>query len=84
MRRRPAKQAWHDLDRKHGWIVISLRQPVGESCLTYAYALYDLGRALALIGHRAEAVSVLERRLQIDNQRATVAAELERARAQAG
>ena len=59
-------------------------EPVGESCLTYAYALYDLGRALALIGHRAEAVSVLERRLQIDNQRATVAAELERACAQAG
>jgi hypothetical protein len=59
-------------------------EPVGDSCLTYAYALYDLGRALALIGHRAEAVSVLERRLQIDNQRATVAAELARARAQAG
>lgn len=56
-------------------------EPVSESCLTYAYALYDLGRALQLSGHPAAAVPVLENRLRIDNQRATVLAELELARA---
>ncbi|MGO9490171.1 MAG: hypothetical protein ACLQBB_14245 [Solirubrobacteraceae bacterium] len=59
-------------------------QPVGEMCLTYAYALYDLGRALALDGHPRAAVPVLERRLEIENQHAAVATELEQARAQAG
>ena len=52
-------------------------QPAGETCLTYAYALFDLGRALRLEGHPAAAVAVLQRRLQIDNQRATVQAQLE-------
>jgi tetratricopeptide (TPR) repeat protein len=59
-------------------------QPASETCLTYAYALYDLGRALQLDGHPAAAVPVLQRRLQIDNQRPTVADELQRARAQTG
>jgi hypothetical protein len=54
--------------------------PVSESCLTYAYALYDLGRALELGGDPGAAVPVLQKRLQIDNQRDVVAAELERAR----
>jgi tetratricopeptide (TPR) repeat protein len=58
-------------------------EPASEACLTYAYALYDLGRALMLDGQPAVAVPVLERRLQIDNQRAAVAEELARARAQA-
>lgn len=44
--------------------------------LTYAYALFDLGRALRLDGHPREAVAVLLRRLQIPNQTATVRAEL--------
>jgi hypothetical protein len=57
-------------------------QPASETCLTYAYALYDLGRALALDGDPAAAVGVLQRRLQIDNQRPTVVQELQRARAQ--
>ncbi len=52
-------------------------QPAGETCLTYAYALFDLGRALRLEGHPAAAVAVLRRRLQIDNQRATVQGQLE-------
>jgi hypothetical protein len=58
-------------------------QPVSETCLTYTYALYDLGRALLLDGQPAASIPVLERRLQIDNQRTAVQAELELARAQA-
>lgn len=58
-------------------------EPVGESCLVYAYALYDLGRALLLDGRPAEAVVVLEERLRIANQRPVVAAELALARASA-
>jgi tetratricopeptide (TPR) repeat protein len=58
--------------------------PSDEACLTYAYALYDLGRALRLNGSPAAAVGVLEHRLKIENQRAIVAAELASARQQAG
>ena len=57
-------------------------QPVTETCLTYAYALYDLARALQLGGDPSSAIPLLQRRLQIDNQRPTVAAELELARAE--
>ncbi len=57
-------------------------QPTSDVCLTYAYALYDLGRALRLSGQASAAVPVLERRLQIDNQRPVVAAELALARRQ--
>ena len=49
---------------------------IDQNCLTYAFALYDLGRALRLSGHPAAAVPILERRLRIDNQRGAVAAEL--------
>ena len=59
-------------------------QPSSNNCLTYAYALYDLGRALRLSGNSAAAVPILEARLQIDNQRSTVASELQLARQQAG
>lgn len=55
-------------------------EPANETCLTYAYALYDLGRALELKGDPGAALPVLEQRLQIDNQRDVVAAELERVR----
>jgi tetratricopeptide (TPR) repeat protein len=58
--------------------------PEGTGDLNYAYALYNLGNALRLSGRPEEAIPVLERRLQIPNQRATVAAELARARAEAG
>lgn len=64
--------------------VQSCLQPVSDACLTYAYALYDLGRALMLSGSPAAAVPVLERRLQIENQRPAVADTLEQARAQMG
>lgn len=59
-------------------------QPASTTCLIYAYALYDLGRALRLSGNSAAAVPILEARLQIDNQRPTVEAELQLAREQAG
>jgi hypothetical protein len=55
-------------------------QPANSTCLTYAYALYDLGRAERLSGEPQAAVPVLERRLRIDNQRSTVVAELQLAR----
>jgi hypothetical protein len=58
-------------------------EPGSEACFTYAYALYDLGTALRLDGQAGAAVPILERRLQIDNQRATVADELALARDQA-
>ncbi|MGH2853722.1 MAG: hypothetical protein ACRDLF_05975 [Solirubrobacteraceae bacterium] len=51
-------------------------QPNSDTCLTYAYALYDIGRALRLDGQPAAAVRVLQERLSIDNQRPTVRAEL--------
>lgn len=54
--------------------------PASSTCLTYAYALYDLGRAMRLSGQPQAAVPILERRLQIDNQRSTVGAQLQLAR----
>lgn len=59
-----------------GESLVSCLEPASDVCLIYAYALYDLGRALRLSGHPAAAVPVLERRLEIDNQRPTVEAEL--------
>jgi hypothetical protein len=58
-------------------------QPSSEPCLTYAYALYDLGRALQLSGDAAAAVPVLSQRMQIDNQRPVVMQALALARAEA-
>src|SRR5437763_14157213 len=62
----------------------SCLEPSSETCLTYAYALYDLGRALRLDRQPGTAVPILERRLQIDNQRPAVQSELELARREAG
>jgi serine/threonine-protein kinase len=64
-----------------------LRQAVASAptnSLTYAYALYDLGRTLRLAGDPQAAIPILERRLQIPNQPGVVAAELGLARQQAG
>jgi eukaryotic-like serine/threonine-protein kinase len=55
--------------------------PEGSQELTYAYALYNLGRSLRLAGRAAEAVPILERRLRIPNQAGTVRRELAAARA---
>jgi eukaryotic-like serine/threonine-protein kinase len=58
--------------------------PPGTSDLNYAYALFNLGRSLRLAGRPDEAIPILEQRLQIPNQRGTVAKELELARQEAG
>jgi eukaryotic-like serine/threonine-protein kinase len=57
--------------------------PKGSGDLTYAYALYNLGRSLRLAGKPAEAIPYLQRRLGIANQRDVVRRELAAARAQA-
>ncbi len=60
--------------------VSACADPTTQNCLTYAFALFDLGRALQFSGHSGQAVAVLEQRLQIDNQRTEVAAQLQSAR----
>jgi Flp pilus assembly protein TadD len=57
-----------------------LRQAVAaapHSSLTYAYALFDLGRSLRLAGDPKDAVAVLYQRLQIPNQTETVRQQLQ-------
>jgi serine/threonine protein kinase len=58
--------------------------PEGSEELDYAYALFNLGSALRQSGRAEEAIPVLERRLEIPDQTATVEAELEAARTEAG
>jgi len=58
--------------------------PGGSTDLTYAFALYNLGRSLRLAGRPKEAVPVLEKRLRIPNQTATVQRELAAARRAGG
>ncbi|MBD0281188.1 MAG: serine/threonine protein kinase [Thermoleophilaceae bacterium] len=58
--------------------------PAGTSDLTYAYALFNLGRSLRLAGRPDEAIPILEQRLQIPNQTGVVRRELELAREAAG
>jgi serine/threonine-protein kinase len=54
--------------------------PADSTELTYAYALYNLGRSLRLAGRAGEAIPILERRLQFANQRGVVKRELAAAR----
>jgi eukaryotic-like serine/threonine-protein kinase len=56
----------------------------GPGNLTYAYALYDLGRSLRLGGDPAAAVPVLEQRLKIPDQPSVVRNELVLALREAG
>lgn len=58
--------------------------PAGSEELDYAYALFNLGKALRLSGRAEEAIPVLERRLEIPNQTGTVEEELAAARAETG
>jgi serine/threonine-protein kinase len=54
--------------------------PPGTDDLNYAYALFNLGKALRLGGRPDEAIPILEQRLKIPNQTETVKAELEQAK----
>ena len=56
----------------------------GTGDLTYAFALFNLGHALRLAGRPADAIPVLEQRLEIPNQTDVVEAELDQAYADAG
>jgi eukaryotic-like serine/threonine-protein kinase len=56
----------------------------GTNDVTYAYALFNLGRSLRLAGRPDEAIPILEQRLAIPNQRGVVKRELEAARREAG
>jgi hypothetical protein len=68
------------LNGDYGTAVGVLRQAVAAgpgSGLTYAYALYDLGRSLRLAGDPRAAAVVLQQRLQIPNQTDVVRQELQ-------
>jgi serine/threonine protein kinase len=52
-------------------------QAAGPGTLTYAYALYDLGRSLRLAGDPRDAVPVLWQRMQIHNQTGAVREQLQ-------
>ncbi len=59
--------------------------PPDSTELEYAYALFNYAQALRLTGNPEAAIPLLEKRLSFsDNQRSTVEAELEAARAAAG
>jgi serine/threonine-protein kinase len=58
--------------------------PPGTGDINYAYALFNLGKSLRLAGRPEEAIPILEQRLEIPDQTATVQAELDAARRDAG
>jgi eukaryotic-like serine/threonine-protein kinase len=67
-------------DGNYSAAVAVLRQAVQAAdpgSLTYAYALFDLGRSLRLSGDPKAAVTVLYQRLQIPNQTGAVRQELQ-------
>jgi eukaryotic-like serine/threonine-protein kinase len=66
----------------YGAAIPALRQALAAATpgsLTYAYALFDLGRSLRLSGDPRAAVTILYQRLQIPNQTGVVRFELEQA-----
>src|SRR5918996_1116166 len=58
--------------------------PEDSQDINYAYALFNLGQALNRSGNPEAAIPYLEKRLNWNNQRDTVQAELEDARSKAG
>ncbi len=70
-----------DAVQASGGSVARCAEPTSEACLTFAYALYDLGSALRLAGDPHAAIPILSERLQIENQRTAVEEQLELARA---
>jgi eukaryotic-like serine/threonine-protein kinase len=74
----------HELlqDGQYGAAIPVIRRALSvasPSSVTYAYALFDLGRALLLSGDPKAAVEVLWQRIQIPNQTAVVRTELQEA-----
>jgi eukaryotic-like serine/threonine-protein kinase len=68
------------LDGNYAAAIPVLRQAISASSpgsLTYAYAMYDLGRSLRLAGDPQAAVRVLYQRLQIPNQTEVVRQQLQ-------
>jgi hypothetical protein len=75
------------LDGDYQTAIGTLRQAVSSSdpsSLTYAYALYDLGRSLMLGGDPGGAIPVLQQRLKIPNQTPVVRQLLDQALRAAG
>jgi eukaryotic-like serine/threonine-protein kinase len=71
----------HELmsDGNYSAAIPVLRQAIADASpnsLSYAYALYDLGRSLRLAGDPRQAVQVLWQRMQIPNQTGAVRQEL--------
>ena len=58
--------------------------PPDTDNLTYAYALFNLGKSLRLAGRPDEAIPILKQRLKIPNQTDEVKAELDQAKRDAG
>ena len=58
--------------------------PPGTGNITYAYALFNLGKSLRLAGDPDAAIPILEQRLKIPNQTEAVQAELDQAKRDAG
>jgi eukaryotic-like serine/threonine-protein kinase len=68
------------LDGDYAAAIPVLRQALAAASpasVTYAYALYDLGRSLRLAGDPRDAATVLYQRLQIPNQTGTVRLQLQ-------
>jgi tetratricopeptide (TPR) repeat protein len=68
------------LDGDYASAIPLLRQAIqaaSPTSLSYAYALYDLGRSLRLAGDPRDAVAVLYQRLQIPNQTPEVRQQLQ-------
>ena len=68
------------LDGNYGAAIPVLRKATAAASpgsLTYAYALYDLGRSLRLAGDPTAAANVLYQRLQIPNQTSVVRLQLQ-------
>lgn len=83
------QQTGHDemLNGDYQTAIGTLRQAVSASdpgSLTYAYALYDLGRSLVLGGDPHSAIPVLQQRLKIPNQTGVVRQMLNQALQAAG
>ena len=58
--------------------------PSGTDDITYAYALFNLGKSLRLAGRPEEAIPILERRLEIPTRRMSVQAGARRGSGDAG